>query len=328
MERQVRITHTARWVPKNCVTNHDLAKIMDTSDEWISSRTGIKQRHIVASENTSDLCIEVAKQLLAKSQLDPAELDFIIVATMTPDFATPSTACLVQGAIGAKNAFAFDMSAACSGFVYALATAEKFLRSGSYQKGIVIGGETLSKVVDWTDRRTAVLFGDGAGGVLLQNTTGNKQFLAESLHANGEKASALTAVYKGSTQPFFAATQQDFSEYLAMDGREIFDFALRQVSQDILAVLAKAQLTKEELAYILPHQANTRIFDGMAKKSKIERSKFLSNIAEYGNTSAASIPILLDEMIEKGTLQLGSGQKVILTGFGGGLTWASLVLAL
>ena len=246
-------------VPENCVTNHQLSEMMDTSDEWIHSRTGISERRIVTQENTSDLCHQVAKQLLEKSGKQASEIDFILVATVTPDFNMPSVACQVQGAIGATEAFAFDISAACSGFVYALSMAEKLVLSGRYQTGLVIGGETFSKMLDWTDRSTAVLFGDGAAGVLIEAAE-TPHFLNEKLQADG--------------------------------------------------------------------QANVRIIDKIARKTKISREKFLTNMDKYGNTSAASIPILLDEAVENGTLILGSQQRVVLTGFGGGLTWGSLLLTL
>lgn len=330
MERNVRITQTAKYVPEHSVTNHDLAKIMDTSDEWITSRTGIKARRIADMQDTSDLCTEVAKKLLEKSHYLAETLDFIIVATMTPDYATPSTACLVQGNIGAKNAFCFDISAACSGFVYALATAEKLIQSGGYQKGIVIGGEVLSKAVNWKDRSTAVLFGDGAGGVMLEASQNEGQFIAEILHADGTRGGHLTSGKVSRKAPFApnACLTKEEVSYLSMDGREIFDFALRDATKSILEVLEQANLSKEELDFVVPHQANIRILEGMAKKAKIPREKFLTNIAQYGNTSAATIPILLDESIENGTLTLGSKQKIVLTGFGGGLTWGSMLLSL
>lgn len=329
MKGNVRITQTGRYVPQKIVTNDDLSKIMDTSDEWIHSRTGIKERRVATTENTSDLCSQVAKNILEKADLDATEIDFIIVATMTPDYLTPSTACLVQAAIGATKAFAFDVSAACSGFVYGLSIAEKFLISGKYQKGLVIGGETLSKALDWEDRSTAVLFGDGAAGALVELTTGDPQFLAEAIHSDGSRGLNLTSGYSENHNPFKEETPKEREFHgLAMAGREIFDFGLRDVSKNILEVLEKAELSKEEIDYILPHQANTRIIDGMAKKIKIPREKFLMNIQNYGNTSAATIPILLDESLENGQLVLGSNQKVVLTGFGGGLTWGSILLSL
>ncbi|WP_078806404.1 beta-ketoacyl-ACP synthase III [Pilibacter termitis] len=317
-----KITQVAHYVPEKIVTNDDLSTMLETSDEWISTRTGIRRRHIAVNENTSDLCIEVAKKLLEKAEIDPSELDFVLVATMTPDFATPSTASLVQGAIGATRALAFDISAACSGFVYALTVAEKFILSGS-KKGIVIGGECLSKIVDWQDRTTAVLFGDGAGGVLLE-ANDTQHILAENLRSDGVRGRSLTAMCIKPQLEFSSGFQNE--PYLKMDGRDIFDFAVRDVPQNILETLERAKLSVEEIDTFLLHQANMRIIDKMARKVKAERSKFPTNMDKYGNTSAASIPILLSEEVEKGRVILGSNQKLVLTGFGGGLTWGTLVV--
>ena len=307
MKNYARISCTSRYVPENCVTNHQLSEMMDTSDEWIHSRTGISERRIVTQENTSDLCHQVAKQLLEKSGKQASEIDFILVATVTPDFNMPSVACQVQGAIGATEAFAFDISAACSGFVYALSMAEKLVLSGRYQTGLVIGGETFSKMLDWTDRSTAAE---------------TPHFLNEKLQADGQRWTALTSGYTINESPFYQGHEQA-SKTLQMEGRSIFDFAIKDVSQNILSLV-----TDETVDYLLLHQANVRIIDKIARKTKISREKFLTNMDKYGNTSAASIPILLDEAVENGTLILGSQQRVVLTGFGGGLTWGSLLLTL
>lgn len=314
-----KISQVAHYVPQQVVSNDDLAKIMDTSDEWISSRTGIRERHISVNENTSDLAIKVAWQLLEKSHLAPEELDFILVATMSPDSMMPSTAARVQGALGATNAFAFDLSAACSGFVFALATAEKLIRSGAYGKGLVIGAEVLSKQLDWSDRSTAVLFGDGAGGVLLEKAS-TPHFLAESLNTDGSKGGLLG----GDTEVCspFSEEQEEVNPFIQMDGRAIFDFTIRTVSKSILAIMEEAG----EPDYFLLHQANERILDKMAKKIGVNRDKFLANMQHYGNTSAASIPILLSENVANGTLKLDGSQKILLSGFGGGLTWGNLIV--
>jgi 3-oxoacyl-[acyl-carrier-protein] synthase-3 len=315
-----RITATARYVPEQIVTNQQLSEIMATSDEWIFSRTGIKERRISTGENTSDLCTNVAKQLLASSGVAPEELDFILVATITPDFNTPAVACQVQGNIGANKAFAFDISAACAGFVYALSLAEKLIRTGS-QKGLVIGGEVLSKVLDWEDRSTAVLFGDGAGGVLLEATS-SQHFLKESLQSDGTRGLSLTSGFVENKSPYGSFSTQ-YSAYMQMVGREIFDFATRDVVQSI-----KAITEQETVDYYLLHQANSRILDKVARKLQVPRHKFLQNMQYYGNTSAASIPILLDEEVKRGTLSLGSGQKVVFSGFGGGLAWGTMLAVL
>ena len=323
MENYAKITGTASYVPEKIVTNHQLAEMMDTSDEWISSRTGIKERRIATVENTSDLCTKVAQQLLAEAKIDPMDLDFILVATMTPDYQSPATACIVQGQIGATKAFAFDIAAACSGFVYALSMADKLICTGS-QKGLVLGGEVLSKVVDWQDRRTAVLFGDGAAGVLIEAGGTSPLILKEQLAADGTRGQSLTSGFRNNHSPFVEKQPLE-NEALTMDGRGIFDFVLRDV------VTSVQQLLGDELAdvdYFVFHQANARILDKVARKLKVPRELFLQNLQHYGNTSGATVPLLLDEMVRKQTLTLGSGQKVVLSGFGGGLTWGTLLITL
>ena len=318
-----KITATASYVPKQVISNHQLAEIMDTSDEWIFSRTGIKTRHIAQDENTSDLCIQVAKQLLADSQTPASEIDFVIVATMSPDYNSPSVACLVQGAIGATNALAFDLGAACAGFVYALSMGEKLIRTGS-KKGLIIGGEVISKILDWQDRSTAVLFGDGAGGVLLEEND-QQHLLKESLHADGTRGMSLTSGYINPHNNPYRQTSTPKNACLTMVGRDIFDFATRDVAKSIAELI---EGEKETIDYFLLHQANSRILDKMARKLQVDRAKFLQNVDKYGNTSAATIPILLDEAVRAGTIVLGHNQKVVLSGFGGGLTWASVLITL
>lgn len=320
-----KITATAHYAPEQVVTNDDLSQIMDTSDDWIASRTGIRRRHIVKDENTSDLAVKVGQQLLEKAGLAAQDLDFIILATVSPDGNMPSTASLVQSQLGAENAFAFDLTAACSGFVYALSVAEKLLTSGAYQTGLVIGAEVLSKVVDWSDRATSVLFGDGAGGVLLEATGNQPLILAESLKSDGQRGMSLTSHLTQPKSPFSKSEKTD-DLFLKMDGRAIFDFAVRDVPKNIFQTLEKAALSPDDIDYLFLHQANSRILDKMARKIKTDRNKFLQNMQEYGNTSAASIPILLSEAVETGTIKLDGSQTIVLTGFGGGLTWGTLVV--
>ncbi|WP_312498250.1 beta-ketoacyl-ACP synthase III [Enterococcus sp.] len=315
-----KITATASYVPDKIVTNDDLSHLMDTSDEWIYSRTGIKERRISVGENTSDLCGKVAVKLLDEANVNPEELDFILVATITPDFNTPAVACQVQGMIGATNAFAFDISAACAGFVYALSMAEKLIRTGS-KKGLVIGGEVLSKVLDWKDRSSAVLFGDGAAGVLIEAST-KQHIIKESLKADGTRGMSLTSGFRSNQNPF-STNAPAYHACMQMVGREIFDFATRDVVSSIAEIIEN-----EEVDYYLLHQANARILDKVARKLKQPRTQFLQNMQHYGNTSAASIPLLLDEEVKKGTLTLGSGQHVVFSGFGGGLTWGTMLAAL
>ena len=325
MTAYAKISQVAHYVPDQVIHNDDLARIMDTSDGWISSRTGIRKRHIARDQQTSDLATKVATSLLEKSQISAEAIDFIIVATITPDSNMPSTATKVQAAIGAHQAFAYDLSAACSGFVFALSTAEKMIASGRYQKGIVIGAEILSKTVDWSDRTTAVLFGDGAGGVLLERDS-SPHFLAESLHSDGIRGQSLTSGGIGLHSPF--SDQQENDPFLKMDGRAIFEFAIRDVTKSISKLISDQGLQSEDIDFYLMHQANYRILDKMAQKLGVSIEKFPANMMEYGNTSAASIPILLSECVEAGSIRLDGSQTILMSGFGGGLTWGSLLIKL
>ncbi|MBP2623623.1 beta-ketoacyl-ACP synthase III [Streptococcus oricebi] len=320
-----KISQVAHYAPQQRVTNDDLAQLMETSDEWISSRTGIKNRHISQTESTSDLASRVAESLLIKANLSADQIDFIIVATVTPDSMMPSTAAAVQAKIGAKKAFAFDLTAACSGFIFALSTGEKLIASGRYQKGLIIGSETLSKVVDWSDRRTAVLFGDGAGGVLLEASS-TQHFLAEEQGTDGSRGQYLMSGVTGLSSPF--SEKEEDQKCLTMDGRTIFDFAIRDVAKSIKETIAKSPVEVEDLDFLLLHQANVRILDKMAKKIGVEREKLPANMMEYGNTSAASIPILLSECVERNLIRLDGSQKILLSGFGGGLTWGTLIVTI
>lgn len=325
MQLYPQVTKVAKYLPDHRVTNDDLAKVMDTSDEWIASRTGIRERRISIKETTSDLATGVAKQLI--QDLDVLSIDFIIVATMTADYGTPSTACLVQSNIGATNAFCLDINAACSGFVYALSTAEKFLSSGTYKRGLVIGAETMSTMLNWEDRSTAVLFGDGAAGILLENVSTEKRFVDEWIQADGKRSMALFGKENVDGNPFKKPDNRQTTG-MQMDGKKIFDFALRDVSKNMIGILDRNPEFKDSLDYVLAHQANVRILEAISKKTKIPMAKFLHNVARYGNTSAASVPLLLAEKVEDGTLTLGSNQKIILTGYGAGLTWGSQLIKL
>lgn len=325
MTSYARISQVAHFAPDQVIHNDDLARIMETSDEWIASRTGIRKRHIVTNQETSHLATEVAKSLLEKSQVSASEIDFIIVATITPDSNMPSTAARVQAAIGANRAFAYDLSAACSGFVFALATAEKLIASGAYQKGLVIGAEVLSKTVDWSDRSTAVLFGDGAGGVLLESST-EPHFLSESLHSDGSRGLSLTSGAIGLHSPF--SEKEEDEPHLKMDGRAIFEFAIRDVTKSIGQLMEENQMDSNKIDYFLMHQANYRILEKMAKKLGVPIEKFPANMMEYGNTSAASIPLLLSECVQDGKIRLDGSQTVLMSGFGGGLTWGTLIIKL
>ena len=317
-----RIIGTGSSIPNKKVTNDDLANIMDTSDEWIYSRTGIHSRHLVEQETTTFMASEAARKAMEDAGVLPEEIDLIIVGTISPDYATPSTACLVQGAIGAVNAFAFDISAACSGFVYALSIADKFIKSGSYKKAIVIGAETLSKIVDWKDRSTCVLFGDGAGGVIVEPVD-KGGILAEDMHSKGEDGLKMTGNER-KPENMLCTPESENNPYLVMDGRAIFNFATKVVPHSVNEIIEKSDISMDDVKYIVPHQANSRIIDIVARKLNVPIEKFYININEYANTSAASIPIALGEMSEKGLLK--KGDKIIVTGFGAGLTWGSMLI--
>ncbi|SDQ11041.1 beta-ketoacyl-ACP synthase III [Carnobacterium viridans] len=323
---KAKIMGAGSYVPHKVVSNAMLEKMMDTNDEWIRTRTGIETRHISEGENTSVLCGKAAMDILEKTGISAKEIDFIIVATMTPDGLSPSTACLVQDYIGAKPIMAFDVNAACSGFIYALSIGEKLIQSGTFQYGLILGGEVMSKIIDWQDRSTAVLFGDGAGGILLSATETENSFLGEDIHSDGSRGESLTA---GSHLVTNFHTKENLeNRFLQMDGRSIFDFAIRSVPESIRTVVESSNYTLGEVDCIVAHQANYRILQAIAKKLKIPVELFATNIAKYGNTSAASIPILLDELLTNGDLVLGSKKKIVLTGFGGGLTWGSMLIQL
>lgn len=322
----VTIQSTGRYVPENEVYNETLTQWMDTSDEWIRKRTGIKKRHLSKGEDTSDLCIRASEAALLKQDIDVSQIGLIIVATMTPDSQSPSVASKVQAAIKAENAVAFDLSAACSGFIYGLSAAEKMLRHMTYPYALVIGGEVMSKTLDWNDRKTSVLFGDGAGAVLLKKESDADAFIAEDLHTDGEKGKALVSGEQEVKNPVCAADEK--SGYLTMDGRAIFNFVTKSIPKSITQVLDKGSTEPDDVDYFLLHQANARIIEIVSKKLGRPLSQFPMNIENYGNTSAASLPILLDESIENGTLRLGSGQQIVLSAFGGGLTWGTLLIKL
>lgn len=321
-----KISATGHYLPEQVITNDDLAKIMETNDEWINKRTGIRSRHISKDENTSDLASKAAMNVLENRGITADQIDFIIVATMTPDASSPSTACLVQEKIGATKAFCFDINAACSGFVYSLSTGIHMMQSNLYQYGLIIGAETMSKVVNWEDRSTAVLFGDGAGGILLERAE-DDCFISEDIHADGGRHMALMSDTRKVQNPYSESTEEEQS-YLTMDGRAIFDFAIRSVPKNIREVMRKGNVAEGDLTKILAHQANIRLLEAISKKAKLPFSLFASNIAETGNTSAASIPILFDQLVQSKEIQLGTKEKVLMTGFGGGLTWGAIIISL
>lgn len=324
--RKVKVKNFAGYVPALKVSNDDLSQIMDTSDEWISTRTGIKERHISLSENTSDLCTNVAKQLIEKAHISVEDIGLIIVATMSPDSCTPSTAALVQGAIHADNAVAFDISAACSGFIYGMEIAQRMMRVGGIKCSLVIGGEVLSKEVDWTDRTTAVLFGDGAAGAVLEaNDDADDSFLGTDLKTFGSLGDKLVA---GTTNPIGEFPPAAFTKFhpFEMDGRAVYKFATTEVPRSIERVCNQNQIPLDRVDYFVLHQANIRIIKSIAKKLNQPIEKFPNDMDHYGNTSAASVPLLLAELEEKKIIH--PGQVIVISGFGGGLTIGSQIIKL
>jgi len=302
------IIGVGRYVPEKVVKNTDLEKIMDTSDEWIRTRTGIEERRIAGDDmDTSDMAFEAAKNAIAHAGISPKEIDLILVATVTPDQPFPTVACMLQDRLGAANAAAMDISAACAGFMYGLATAQQFIVSGTYRYVLVVGVEKLSKITDWSDRNTAVLFGDGAGAAVVGPVSEGRGILAFDLGADGSGGKYL---------------YQD--RYIHMNGREVFKFAVRQMGESCIRVIEKAGLSKEDVDFLIPHQANIRIMESARQRLELPVEKMSKTVHKYGNTSAASIPISLVEELEAGKIK--DDQVIVMVGFGGGLTWGAVLL--
>lgn len=324
-----KIIGTGSFLPKTVVTNDDLSKIMDTSDEWIASRTGIRERRLVKEETTASMSAEASKRAMEKAHVTAEEIDLIIVGTITGDYVTPSTACEIQAEIGAVNAAAFDINAACSGFMFALNTAHAYLQTGIYKTALVLGAETLSKIMDWNDRSTCVLFGDGAGAAVVrayadaeEKEAGSRGLLSFEQGSDGAKGKVLACRDRVNNNPL-VKNEIDL-DYVYMDGQEVYKFAVSTVPASIHRVLDKAGLTTSDIKYFVLHQANIRIIQSVAKRLKESEDKFPLSLDHCGNISAASVPILLDEMNQKGMLQ--KGDKIVMSGFGAGLTWASAVI--
>lgn len=318
------IAGTGSYVPDNIVSNDDLSKIMDTNDEWISSRTGIKNRCISIEENTSDLAYEAGLKAIKNAGMIAEDIDLIIVSTITPDMQMPSVSCMVQKKLGAVNASAFDVSAACSGFIYAVDIADSMIRCGRHNNVLVIGAEVLSKSVNWSDRSTAVLFGDGAGAAVLKADDNKKGILYALTAAEGDKGQYLEMEEKPVISPFSNNKGTNINKFITMDGKQVLRFSTRVIVDAVKEVLEKTDESIDDIAYIIPHQANYRIIDYAAHKLNVDCSKFYLNIRDYGNTSSASIAIALDEAFRKNKVK--KGDKVILVGFGGGLTYGAILV--
>jgi len=313
-----RIVGTGSYLPPNAVSNDDLARRVDTSDEWIVSRTGIRQRHIAsAGQTSSDLAVEASSAALATAGVSAGDLDLIIVATSTPDFVFPSTACLVQARLGVKGCPAFDVQAVCSGFVYALALADSLVRAGQARTALIIGSEVFSRILDWSDRSTCVLFGDGAGAVVLRADS-RPGVLGSVLHADGSQAGILSTPGNVSGGSVIGVP------FLRMDGQAVFKLAVRVLDEVARETVSRCGLTLEDIDWLIPHQANVRILEATAKRLKIPRERLIVTVDKHANTSAASVPLALDVAVRDGRIR--AGHRVMLQGVGGGFTWGAALV--
>lgn len=323
--RETQITGTGSYVPSRVLTNFDLEKMVDTSDEWISTRTGVRERHI-ASENeaASDLAYEASKKALKTANVKPEELDMILVATITPDMIFPATACILQDRLGAKKAAAFDLEAACSGFLYGISIGSQFIATGMYDTILVIAAETLSKIVDWQDRNTCVIFADGAGAAVLRPSNGESKIISTYLGADGGGADLVGVPAGGSRFPASFETVKNRQHYMKMKGNELFKRAVKIMVQAIEISLHQGNVSPEDIDFFIPHQANIRIINAVVKRIGLSMDKVYINLHQCGNMSAASIAVGLDQAIRENKIK--RGDKVLFTSFGGGLTWASMVV--
>lgn len=321
IDMSMRIIGTGSALPEKAVTNQDLTELVDTSDEWIRERTGIGSRHISMGETVASLAATACGRALENAGRTAEDVELLLVATCSPELLLPCTACQVQDILGAKNAVAFDLNAACAGFLFALNTAYAYISAGIYRNALIAGAEVLSKIIDWSDRGTCILFGDGAGAVMVERCE-EGGFLGFVQHADGSKGNVLACGNRELANPYFS--QQDFEKYVQMDGREVFAFAVRQVPASIEEVLEKTGLTAEDVDLFVLHQANVRIIEGISKRLKADISKFPVNLDRVGNTSSAAIPLLLDELNRQGRLKVG--MTLVLSGFGAGLTYGACVM--
>ena len=319
------ITSTAHHVPEKILTNHDIEKMVETSDEWIQNRTGIKQRHIVSDdEASSDLSTHVAKKLLEKRGIKPEQIDIIIVGTVTPDHLTPSTAAIVQNNINAQNAWAFDLSAACSGFLFGLETGSKLIEAGKYKTVMVIGVDTMTSILDFKDRETCIIFGDGAGGVILEPSKSDNGIISSILRTDGSGASSLNVLAGGSRKPATEKTIENREHFIRQDGKKVFKFAVKRMADVSKEVLLKNGLNGNDIKLFIPHQANKRIIDATGERCGIPKDRVLINIDRYGNTTAGTIPIALNEAVENKLIN--NGDYILLSACVSGFTWGSILI--
>ncbi len=320
-----RITGTGSFAPKKIITNQGLEKVVDSTDEWITERTGIKERRIAEKgQNTSDLAYEAGKKALKAAGLTAQELDLILVATMTPDTILPSMGCVLQDKLGAKNAAAFDIAAACSGFIYGLSIADAFIKAGAYKNILLVGAEVLSRFTDWEDRATCVLFGDGAGAVVIQRHAGKHGILSTHLHSDGSLGDLLHVPAGGAQHPASHDTIRKRMHFIKMKGNETFKAAVRALEGVVQDALEHNKVKPEEIDLLVPHQANLRIIQAMAQRLNMPMEKVVLTLPKYGNTSAASIPMALDEAVRDGRVK--ENHLLLFEAFGGGLTWASALV--
>jgi len=324
-DKRIGILGTGHFIPSKVLTNQDLERMVDTSDEWIITRTGIKERHLVEKGTpTSQIAFLAAQDALKGAKLNPEDIDLIIVSTITPDMQFPSTACFVQAKIGAKNAACFDVSAACSGFIYAISVAESMIKSGQYKNALVIGAEVLSSITDWQDRNTCVLFGDGAGAAVL-GPVNEGGILSTYLGSDGNQTGLLYLPAGGSAMPATIDTVNNRMHYLKMSGNEVFKLAVKAMTDAANNAAKKAGISSvDQLDLIIPHQANMRILLAVAKRLKIPEEKLFLNVTRYGNMSSASTAVALDEAVKEGRIK--KGDNIVLVAFGAGLTWAACVI--
>lgn len=322
---RAKIVATGSYVPEHILTNLDLEKMVDTSDEWISERSGIRERRIASDkEATSDLAVEAAISAFKRTDIKPKDIDLVIVASVTGDMPFPATACFLQHKLGLKKAAAFDVNAACSGFLYGLSISDSFIRSGNYKRILLVGAETLSRITDWEDRSTCVLFGDGAGAVVLEATDEDRGVISTNLGSDGDMWELLHMPGGGSRNPSSKDSVKKKMHFIKMKGNETFKIAVRTLGNLVEETLKVNKLKPTQLSMLIPHQANLRIIQATAERLNISMDKVFVNIDKYGNTSAASIPIALDEAVRQGRIR--DGDYVILEAFGGGLTWASALI--
>ncbi|MDO9576336.1 MAG: beta-ketoacyl-ACP synthase III [Candidatus Cloacimonadales bacterium] len=322
---EIGIVGTGFYVPEKIMTNYDLEKIVDTTDEWIRTRTGIEERRIAnVEEATSDLATKAGLKALQNTNIPPEEIDLLIIATHFPDYHFPSTSCITQNKLGLTNAVCFDLSAACSGSIYSLFVAESMLKNSNYNTAMIIGSEIFSRTVDWEDRDTCVLFGDGAGAIIIKKDQIGKKIISFNFGSDGSGADLLKIPAGGSKLPTSIKTLEQKQHFIKMEGKKVYKFAKKMMVDSVIQALDEVDLTRKDIDLLIPHQANIRILKAVAKKLHLPIEKIMINLEKYGNTSAASIPIALDEAISQG--KINKGDIVVLTAFGAGLTWGAIVI--